>query len=561
MPDKRVAVILELKDKFSKAVKNATGSFSKLRKTILSFKGILAGAGFYALYRQIKSITEAANRQEIADTQLAAALRSVGLESQSTYEYLKQLADELQRTTSVGNETIEAIEALFLRYKVSPALMKPMIQATLDYARAIGKDVRTAALDMAKAAQGNLMMLQRYGVQIDKTRFEMEGLSALITEVGKKFGGAEAAYVETFAGKTAQLRNVIGDLKEQLGFTITKSTAWKAALASLTDAVIEMQEQVKEGKGGWVTLSDAIADLINTVSKGLPDVANIIGQFVNFANASFKILGTTIGGLAAALVNLFQGKFKAAWEAAKGILPEVKAQVDGLDASIEKHNEIIKTAVENQTKFNEALAEVPVVVPEVETHLNHLKADMDELWKLEDTDRFFANMEEQAYRMVDIYDYTAGEIARTFSDLFMGIEKSWSKALRRMMSDLAAWILEATAKAAVLKYIFGLPAGGVGGAMLGFLGLREGGAARGVKPLPGFQEGGVVTRPTLALVGEGGEKEYIIPESKFPKPEVFVTIHNANPDTYAEVLVKMGNSAWDKVVREAIEPALERGKV
>jgi hypothetical protein len=32
--------------------------------------------------------------------------------------------------------------------------------------------------------------------------------------------------------------------------------------------------------------------------------------------------------------------------------------------------------------------------------------------------------------------------------------------------------------------------------------------------IPSFAEGGVVMRPTLALVGEGGEREYIIPESK-----------------------------------------------
>jgi hypothetical protein len=33
-------------------------------------------------------------------------------------------------------------------------------------------------------------------------------------------------------------------------------------------------------------------------------------------------------------------------------------------------------------------------------------------------------------------------------------------------------------------------------------------------PVPGFAQGGVVSRPTLAMVGEGGEREYIIPESK-----------------------------------------------
>lgn len=35
-------------------------------------------------------------------------------------------------------------------------------------------------------------------------------------------------------------------------------------------------------------------------------------------------------------------------------------------------------------------------------------------------------------------------------------------------------------------------------------------------PVPGFAQGGVVSQPTLSMVGEGGEREYIIPESKMP---------------------------------------------
>jgi hypothetical protein len=35
--------------------------------------------------------------------------------------------------------------------------------------------------------------------------------------------------------------------------------------------------------------------------------------------------------------------------------------------------------------------------------------------------------------------------------------------------------------------------------------------------IPKFAQGGIVTRPTVAMVGEGGESEYIIPESKMDK--------------------------------------------
>jgi hypothetical protein len=35
-----------------------------------------------------------------------------------------------------------------------------------------------------------------------------------------------------------------------------------------------------------------------------------------------------------------------------------------------------------------------------------------------------------------------------------------------------------------------------------------------VLTIPKFAQGGVVDRPTVAMVGEGGEREYIVPESK-----------------------------------------------
>lgn len=585
MPDKKLTVLLQLQDKFSRVLKQAQGGFGKLRKSLLSVKTAMAGLGIYTLTRQIKSLIDAANKQETADAQLAASLRAVGLASDETFQYLKQLADQFQLQTTYGNEAIEQMEALFLRYKISPSLMRPMIQATIDYARAIGKDLRTATLDMAKAAQGNLMMLQRYGVEIDKAEIASRGLIALVEAVSRKFKGAEAAYTGTFAGKMSQLRNAFGDLKEELGFMITKSEAWKETLSTLTVSIREMTQQVQEGRGGWATLSTAIADMTNTIAKGLPDVAELVGQFVNFVNGAFKILGTTLAGVSASLVNLFKFKFREAWEVAQSILPEIKTQVNEIGKENETASHQIKSTTaalktQGDVAFTttESLKQYLTQIRDITTNLRlqksaieiaqeewagafeHLKQEgdiWDEIFEIKPVEV----ATEGAQQIQTIYDYTAGSIARTFSDLFMGVRKNWAEALKQMMADLVAWLTEATIKAAILKYIFRIPAGGVGGAMLGFLGLKEGGVVKGVKPLRAFQEGGVVTRPTLALIGEGSEREYIIPESKFPKPEVYVTIHNANPDTYAEVLVKMGDHNWDEIVRRAVIPAIRRAEI
>lgn len=47
------------------------------------------------------------------------------------------------------------------------------------------------------------------------------------------------------------------------------------------------------------------------------------------------------------------------------------------------------------------------------------------------------------------------------------------------------------------------------------------------KKTPKMAEGGVVTQPTLAIIGEGGEKEYIVPESKLSE---FIAAQSQNND-------------------------------
>ena len=149
-------------------------------------------------------------------------------------------------------------------------------------------------------------------------------------------------------------------------------------------------------------------------------------------------------------------------------------------------------------------------------------------------------------------------LAEVFVENILFMRGNFKEAIEDMIKQLMIFIVKETIAAAIIKSIQGpgAVAGTVGGSILDLLGFKKGGIVQGFKPLAGaFQEGGVVTRPTLALVGEGGEKEYIIPESKFPKPEIFVTVHNANPDTYVEVFTRWSPTGRQKFYREVIKPA------
>ena len=90
-----------------------------------------------------------------------------------------------------------------------------------------------------------------------------------------------------------------------------------------------------------------------------------------------------------------------------------------------------------------------------------------------------------------------GSVKEAFSDMFAGIGKAFIDMATQMLAQQAIFFL--------LKALGGGFGGGGGGDI--FADIASRGGLR-------MAEGGYVTGPTNALIGEGGEPEYVIPESK-----------------------------------------------
>jgi len=543
MANKKVEIALLLKDKFSKELKEADTGFNKLTKTLGGLKGVIGGlvaaGGIYKLISFMKDTTKAAMEQEQADFALAEALKNVGYYSDETFKKLTDLAASLQMTTTYGDETIESIEALFLRFNIAPELIGKAVQATMDYARAVGKDLRTAALDMAKAAEGNLMMLQRYGVRIDKATFETKGFAAVLDEVEKKFGGAEAAYAGTFAGQLLKLKNLIGDVKEEFGKAIIKSEGWRKALAMLQAILITFLQTAKTDMADLAEAMSTLGEAFYGVLKvGYEAVAYMKGYIKTGGNV---IEATTEQIIAVAKLEANFKKLKAQLdEVAKKLRESGSAQRD-YTTEIQNNIEVIRTELVPTIDFikEEELKSVKDMSKEIQQALENTTATVKDELGVQTT--FISSF--------------ADTVATTFRNLFEGVETDFGDMIEHMIMT----VIESGIETILLNILSAGSGSGVG--VLGSLfGFKEGGVVKGFKPLVGaFQEGGVVTRPTLALVGEGGEKEYIIPESKFPKPEVYVTVHNANPDTYVEIFTRWSRTGKEKFYRQVVKPMERSG--
>ena len=161
------------------------------------------------------------------------------------------------------------------------------------------------------------------------------------------------------------------------------------------------------------------------------------------------------------------------------------------------------------------------------------KKSADALKKEKEADPGF-QMQKQFEELIKLENQVAAgatAIGNAFSNAFVGVitgAKSAQEGLAEMMQSVAKHFLDMAAKiiaqqiamilyGTIMKALGVSMGGGGGGGIDSFGGATPAAGAftpGGSMSFPTFAEGGYVTGPTNALIGEGGEPEYVIPESK-----------------------------------------------
>lgn len=158
-----------------------------------------------------------------------------------------------------------------------------------------------------------------------------------------------------------------------------------------------------------------------------------------------------------------------------------------------------------------------------------MKDEADRAQKQKEADPGF-QMQKQFEELIKLENQVAAgatAIGNAFSNAFVGVisgAKSAQEGLAEMMQSVAKHFLDMAAKIIaqqIAMILYGTIMKALGVSMPGGSGFNPGAPSitgnnisdfGGGTPL--FAEGGYVTGPTNAVVGEGGEPEYIIPESK-----------------------------------------------
>lgn len=344
----------------------------------------------------------------------------------------------------------------------------------------VADDDLRPALSKLVAQTGSLTEAQKgAALAMDIAAATGKPLSAVTDAMAKAYGGNTAA----LAKLDPKLKGLIkGGLDAEGAMSVLADTFGGAATTKANTAQGQFQRlqlQLSETKE---TIGAALLPIIEKV---LP-VLTRMGNWASENTGVFLAVGAAIAGIAAAVL-LINGAISA-WTA------------------------ITTAATAVQTAFNAVLAMNPVTL--VVIGIVALIAALVIAYKKFEgfrniVDSVFGFIKTAVTGSIDVIKGYFSTLLGFYKSIFNGVATLWNNTVGKLSFKVPGWVP------------------GLGGK--GF----------DVPNIPMLAEGGIVTRPTLAMIGEGGQPEAVIPLSKLGNiggGNMYVTIQGGDPNAIVDAL-------------------------
>jgi hypothetical protein len=509
-------IILKAKDEASKVVedlsKKTEQSFAQIAKTVGTAMTIAGGAITGVLALTVKSAAEAERKR----AQFDATLKNV---EGTTDDVRKALIDAADATTKLGFDNEEAAVRLAQFYQrtgdVTEAIK--LNNLAMDLSRAKNVDLATASQLITMAMSGAGRVLKQYGIEIKDSATPLEALGIL----HQKVGGQADAFAKTYAGSMEILQNRLGDLREQIGEAflpmltqlagevsdiITKVQEWAKAHPELFDKIV----QFTAGAGLLALALGAVGMALPVIISGVTLLAGPVGIVIagiGFLTAVMWELyqqGLLTREFLSTLIRTIEEKTnvismaKAAWQVI------VKMWNEMVMPALRNLWETLKPYVPYLQEFGKAIGITLVASFNILIALIS-GAVLGALFALT-----------TALDGIDFLIKTVRGALESFGDGWRAIGEAVGWVVGKLEDLIEAAVRAASALGNVLNK------SGAGG-ILGGIASGIGGIALGM--IPKFATGGIVTQPTLAMVGEAGPEAIVPLRSGFGSGNITVNVN------------------------------------
>lgn len=297
--DKATDQVEDFSNKSEKGFKKSSIAFGAFIGTLGA--GAVAGA-FNFIIGKVGDLTnylmdgaKAAMEKEDSINKLNSALAMAGNYSQSTSQELQDFASSLQGASKFTDDAIMSNMAYLQSLtKLDKDGLKVASQAAVDMATATGQSLDTVYTALAKAANGSVDSLKKYGIEIKETGDKTKDFEAALDQLNKKFSGQAANSVNTLSGSLFQMQEGADGVQESLGNIFVKNPAIVKGIQALTKVFASLEEYIKKNEGKLKDLATGAFVMFVKVGAFVIDTTLEIGN--NFIKTAILIdkMGTGI---------------------------------------------------------------------------------------------------------------------------------------------------------------------------------------------------------------------------------------------------------------------------
>jgi archaellum component FlaC len=461
----KLNILVKVQDDASSALRRLSNETSDLGGS-LNFAGLKAGilAGAMAA---ISGVAIAGSIKAFKDAEIQAAkfdaiIKTLPPNLQAYRERIIETANAAMRLGFDNDIAAVSIARLFQATGDAEFAFKAF-QAAMDLARYKGISLEEATTSLITAFQGGGRLLKQFGIDVD----EHASKETILAAVFQKVKGQAEEYAKTLGGTGEVLKQYRGEVMEIIGQPFAEY------FKKINEKIIAWVDS----QGGINNLLDRFKTLINDIGKTFNE---IFGPSINFVKDRFNDLSKVIGWL-------YNNYFKPLFELIEPyLIPALKflAYVVGI-VLVSAFLSVLTVIGLVGAAFAGFVTGISTII----AGIYWVYEEVRKIWeKLKEYFKDFAEILKNAWQ--GLVNWFQENIIKWFEDKVKWVSDQVEK-LKNLVKS--AWETVKSAPSAISSGVQG--------------------AVGKVKNVLGFQEGGIVTKPTLGLIGEAGP-EAIIPLNK-----------------------------------------------
>ena len=500
-----MAVVLNIASEFNnKGIKQATQQFQNLQDagkragSALKSAILPATAAVAALGAVLVTAVKSAVQDEVAQQELARVLQKTTKATDVQIKAVEEWITLQGKVLGITDDELRPAYAGLLRATNSVTKAQKLSAIAFDLATAKSLPLATVTKALEKAYGGNLTALSKLAPEYRDMIKNGASFEEVMKKVAEATGGAAAGAANTTAGKMQRLKVRFDELKETVGALLLP------VLEKLLDIIMEKIIPAFESLVGFVSnFNDTVKK--DGAAKAIGEVFDNVGTYLK--DEALPFIGKTLAAIGKAFVDWIAPNIKPMLkELGKFIVAAGKWIVEtGLPAFFKKMKELGQALVDwIEPNIEPMLKElgkfIKAIVVWIATEgLPTLLKGVGELalalskWSFEITPEVIRGLNTMAKEIIKIIPEILKKLLPEFAKIGNALGKAMGNGIIDRLNDSLDKI------------------GKIG---LGPVGNKLFPGGFDIPNIPRLAEGGIVTGPTLAMIGEGNGPEAVIPLSK-----------------------------------------------